>query len=865
MGKTKKRRRVPEVLWRLFRKRARSLACTIESLLPLSMSSLVRDEKDPSQYRKLLNQCFLVLSENAPPLSHFNPHSRWSQSQIVQRTIEMLISEQPMSSNVICNAYDKINHSNPIMELLCSPAWCLLLQRVGDDVMLYLLKHTSIFVPVPCKKHYQVSGPPISDLCLKFSNQTLESPDQPTSLDKCGSNKKRALVDGANSMLEIQKFSRDCVGSNVRRCSRSFSWIHGNKRSQMSLLEEVTPIIGIGTNNTEGDSNEELQKISNQIAAKSRKRSRPFSWLRHRKRKHLNFEETSIKTSSATVLTEKDNVSGRLQDDVNSCLNSCEKMPCFSVSQAPKSLVVANGAYINRKFMFYDMERSSSMFPGKHILNSLKSNIAGAKFLIGNIFGLSEINATQEMPCCQSSGFCVNKSACMYHSLVKLFKRVVRRTQCCQHLRLLDKHCAVPELNDTGKSGTSFKLSIGTILLCISCVKRLTGTHLVFVLNEKGIPVYFVMAQELFLQEWSRHVKKEELFFILKEHVKCNVLQFDKKFFVQGVGIPQGSALSPLLCSLYYGHLERNLIASFLEKTSKGASKDISRRHISMDASAEESSGDRYILLRFTDDYLFISTSKKQAASFFSRLQRGFCEYNCYMNDGKFSHNFDIGQLSGITSSRAYVGEDGISFLRWCGLLLNCCTLEVQADYTKYLNNHLSSTLTVNWQSKPGRHLRAKLCSFMRPKCHPIFFDSNINSAAVIRLNIYQAFLVCAMKFHCYVCDLSYICKLHAGFYLYIIERSLRYMYKLIKKRMRSAYHYSDVRPILQLEEEEVEWLGLYAYIQVLKRKESRHKRLISSLRCKLEHTIPTSEPLPPQLKYAVDASHSSLIWKIKY
>ncbi|KAM4122947.1 hypothetical protein ACB094_01G122500 [Castanea mollissima] len=1238
----KKRKRVPEVLWRLFRKRAQSLEWTIESLLlPSSekaMSLLVRD-KDPLQYRKLLNQCFLVLSENAPPLSHFNPHSRWSQSQIVQRTIEMLISEQPMSSNVICNGYDKSNHSTPIMELLCSPAWCLLLQRVGDDVMLYLLKYTSIFLPVPCKKHYQVSGPPISDLCLDFSNQTSESQDQPSSLDKCGSNKKRALVDNANSMLEIQKFcsssgvdpstSLDCVGSNVRHCSGSFSRLHGNKCSRTILLEEATPIIGTGTNNTEGDSNEELQESSNQIAAKSRKRSRPFSWLRHRKQRHLNFEETSIKTSSATILTDKDSVSGRHQDDVNSCLNSCEKMPCFSVSLAPKPLVVAKGAYVNRKSMFYDMERSSSMFPGKHILNSLKPNIAGAKFLIGNIFGLSEINATQEMPCCQSSSFCVNKSACMYHSLVKLFKRVVRRTQCCQHLRLLDKHCAVPELNDTGKSSTSFKgneskknvpekshgfntayceeteplfeantcyclrsqvvsfiwavirsivpteflgtpsnwrmlrrniarfiqlrrfekfslkkcmhklkvsefpfLSTQNFSCCFSnqaqkyatgesvdmhkgsrrlddaayvlrhklleswifwlfsslvvplvqanfyvtetergnqdlyyyrksvweklinnavtCMKDqgyrdlddvtvrnimknrkfgfsklrlrpkgngmrmlanlqassrrptlksslenqscgmrgkgkssqkkviynqfksvnivLRDTHAVLkgiqleepkklgssvfdyndvyrklcpfliglknrlatmpgafvvvsdvrkafdsidqdklltvmkdiiqkdeyilkqshqvVCTQKSLWVHknivlmdqnmstpevtssvpFRLLHTVFVnQEWSRHVKKEELFFILKEHVKYNVLQFDKKFFMQGVGIPQGSALSPLLCSLYYGHLERNLIIPFLEKTTEGASKDISRRHISMDASAEESSGDRYILLRFIDDFLFISTSKKQAASFFSRLQRGFREYNCYMNDDKFSLNFDIGQLSGILSSRAYLGEDGISFLRWSGLLLNCCTLEVQADYTKYLNNHLSSTLTVSWQGKPGRHLKAKLCSFMRPKCHPIFFDSNINSAAVIRLNIYQAFLVCAMKFHCYVCDLSYIYKLRAGFYLYIIERSLRYMYKLIKKRMRSAFRYSDVLPILQLEEEEVEWLGLYAYIQVLKRKESRHKQLLSSLRCKLEHTIPTSVPLPPQLKFAVDASHSSLIWKIKY
>ena len=62
----------------------------------------------------------------------------------------------------------------------------LAFMQVGDDVMLYLLKHTSIFLPVPCKKHYQVSGPPISDLCLDFSHQTLESQDQPTTLDKCG-------------------------------------------------------------------------------------------------------------------------------------------------------------------------------------------------------------------------------------------------------------------------------------------------------------------------------------------------------------------------------------------------------------------------------------------------------------------------------------------------------------------------------------------------------------------------------------------------------------------------------------------------------------------------------------------------------
>ena len=194
-----------------------------------------------------------------------------------------------------------------------------------------------------------------------------------------------------------------------------------------------------------------------------------------------------------------------------------------------------------------------------------------------------------------------------------------------------------------------------------------------------------------FIQEWSRCMKKEELFLTLKEHVKYNVLQLDKKFYLQGVGIPQGSILSSLLCSIYYGHLERNVIFPFLEKTCEPTAEDISRRHISHDPSSHESSDDKfdsshkYILLRFIDDFLLISTSKKQAAGFFSRLRRGFRDYNCYMNDDKFCLNFDIGHTLGIPSNRVYVGADGISFLRWSGLLINCSSLEVQADYTKLI------------------------------------------------------------------------------------------------------------------------------------------------------------------------------------
>ncbi|KAK4372170.1 hypothetical protein RND71_007554 [Anisodus tanguticus] len=92
-----KKRRVPEVLWRLFHNRARTLGDTILSLIPLKTSpncsckgrrclgcvgedgatSFLLREKDPDDYRKLLNHCFVVVSDHAPPLRTYDPHCRW--------------------------------------------------------------------------------------------------------------------------------------------------------------------------------------------------------------------------------------------------------------------------------------------------------------------------------------------------------------------------------------------------------------------------------------------------------------------------------------------------------------------------------------------------------------------------------------------------------------------------------------------------------------------------------------------------------------------------------------------------------------------------------------------------------------------
>lgn len=73
-----------------------------------------------------------------------------------------------------------------------------------------------------------------------------------------------------------------------------------------------------------------------------------------------------------------------------------------------------------------------------------------------------------------------------------------------------------------------------------------------------------------------------------------------------------------------------------------------------------------------------------------------------------------------------------------------------------------------------------------------------------------------------------------------------------------------NFQPVLRLEGDEVEWLGLQAYVQVLKRKESRHKDLLAILRSRL-HSHKISSSVSPDLLYAVNASNSTVLWGIKY
>ena len=69
--------------------------------------------------------------------------------------------------------------------------------------------------------------------------------------------------------------------------------------------------------------------------------------------------------------------------------------------------------------------------------------------------------------------------------------------------------------------------------------------------------------------------------------------------------VPQGSVLSTVLCNLYYGMIEKKFLG-FPDHTDENST---------------------YLLMRLTDDFLFISTSRARAEFFANKVHHGLPEY----------------------------------------------------------------------------------------------------------------------------------------------------------------------------------------------------------------------------------------------
>lgn len=90
-------------------------------------------------------------------------------------------------------------------------------------------------------------------------------------------------------------------------------------------------------------------------------------------------------------------------------------------------------------------------------------------------------------------------------------------------------------------------------------------------------------------------------------------------------------------------------------------------------------------------------------------------------------------------------------------------------------------------------------------------------------------------------------------------------MERMIERKMHTFQVDHSIRPKYDVSDREVMWLGLCAYVRVLKKKQSRYKNLLCMLRTELKEGYGEVENMPPELKYAVDDVHSEVLLRIKF
>ncbi|GAA5958254.1 hypothetical protein JCM10213_002618 [Rhodosporidiobolus nylandii] len=300
-------------------------------------------------------------------------------------------------------------------------------------------------------------------------------------------------------------------------------------------------------------------------------------------------------------------------------------------------------------------------------------------------------------------------------------------------------------------------------------------------------------------------VVRDKLLQLLREHITTNLVKVGGRLYRQKEGIPQGSVLSSLLCSLFYGDMEREKLAFTDDPDS--------------------------VLLRYVDDFLLLTTKKDIASRFLRVMDDGIPEYGCSISAEKRLANFDIPLQDGEVVPPVQDGEN----FPWCGLAINTKTLEIQFSTQPQMDRDIVDQLTIQRFRKPGQAFLNAIATKVR--AHALFCDTSYNSQSTAHANVYRAMLVVALKFQAYVQEWGVEPKERDVFLLNAVRQIISFAYAALVNRAR-AKKARLLKVQFSLKKAWVTWLGYHAFHRVLSRRPSAYSSLLVALNAELQRPI---------------------------
>ncbi|KAK4054671.1 Telomerase reverse transcriptase [Microbotryomycetes sp. JL221] len=300
---------------------------------------------------------------------------------------------------------------------------------------------------------------------------------------------------------------------------------------------------------------------------------------------------------------------------------------------------------------------------------------------------------------------------------------------------------------------------------------------------------------------------RQDVVRLLREHITTNLIKIGQRLFKQKNGIPQGSVLSSLLCSLFYGDMEK----------------------IHLDFTNDDES----LMLRYVDDFMFISTNKSLAIQFLKTMSQGIPDYGCTISIEKRLTNFDFALEPGELVPPLSQGKD----FPWCGLLINPTNLSISANLEVNVQSGIADKLTVQHYRRPGSSFINTMLRAVKIRSHVIYNDTTHNSIMTVYTNTYQALLIVALKFQAYVQLWGADPRKQPKFFQNVIHQVVRYHFAVVQSRM-NAKASKLLGAKYTIKRSFVMWLGYHAFYRVLKKKPAVWSGVLNEFKTELDGSI---------------------------
>lgn len=214
--------------------------------------------------------------------------------------------------------------------------------------------------------------------------------------------------------------------------------------------------------------------------------------------------------------------------------------------------------------------------------------------------------------------------------------------------------------------------------------------------------------------ETDEYMDIKDALAIIEAYISNCIVKLGKIYYRLIKGISQGGCLSMMLCNLYLAAFEESCLSEF------GKNPEL--------------------LMRFVDDFIYITPFKHRAECFMEIMLSGLSDFNLQVNPNKIIVNF-------FTEIKSTVILGNKEKLKWLGLLIDPDTLNVSVDYTRYSGLSIGYSMSIDLKN-PGIKLRKKMFALIILRFLPITLDTQINTENVTVINIFENFLLLAYRMH---------------------------------------------------------------------------------------------------------------------